>query len=262
MFIRMMFSVLALTLLAGASSGPIPRESREVVIEGKVERWRLVWESAPKPICGPEDPEMAMTCPCSGFAYGEMGDLTLTRERGGKVIDRLALGPFFEDLPASDSEGLAAMQWRPFELADVEGDLPAAKLLSKIRARPGPRVMQLGDYDHDGVASEFLVQISAGPCGHTAYVAFGVSRDRSKLHALGTARDPDAALVMAGSAWQALLESRGETRVTVWPCGDHGAEERGEMVLLAQEGTIRAERRRYSCPDDGTVEVLLEAEEL
>lgn len=262
MFSRLVLSVLAMAVLVGASSGPIPREFRDVVIDGKTERWRLVWEGRPRPICGPEDPEMAMTCPCSGFAYGEMGDLTLTRERGGEVIDRLALGPFFEDLPASDSEGLAAMQWRPFELADVEGELPASRLLPTIRARPGPKVMQLADYDHDGVASEFLVQVSAGPCGHTAYIALGVSRAKPRLHALGTARFPEAALVMAGSAWQALLEAPGETRVTVWPCGDHGAEERGEMVLSAREGIISARRLRLSCPEGNEPEALLASEDL
>ncbi len=259
---RIAFSLIALALVTSAASGAIVRESRQVVIAGKTEQWQLVWEAAPKPICGPDDPEMAMTCPCSGFAYGEMGNLTLQRKRGGKVIDRLALGPFFEDLPASDSDGLAAMQWRPFRLGDVDGDRPAPNLMKWIRARPGPRVMQLADYDHDGEASEFLVQVSAGPCGHTQYVALGISRARPRLHALGTASNPDAALVMAGSAWQTLLEAMGEARATVWPCGDHGAEERGEIVLSARHGVIEASHRRYSCPDDGSPEVLLGSERL
>jgi len=257
---RLLASLIAAALLTGATSGPILRESRQVVVAGKAEQWQLVWEAMPKPICGPEDPEMAMTCPCTGFAYGEMGHLTLQRKRDGRVIDRLALGPYFEDLPASNSEGLAAMQWRPFRMSDV--DAPSAKLLAKVRARPGPRVMQLADYDHDGVASEFLVQVSAGPCGHTSYIALGVSRANPRLHALGTARNPQVALVMAGSAWQALLEARGETRATVWPCGDHGAEERGEMVLSARNGQISAKHQSYTCPEDGTPESLLGSNEL
>jgi hypothetical protein len=261
MFYRLAAALIAVLLLsAAASPAPILRESRQVMIAGKTEQWQLVWETMPKPICGPDDPEMAMTCPCTGFAYGEMGDLTLQRKRGGRVIDRLALGEYFSDLPASDSDGLAAMQWRPFRTSDV--DVPASRLLARVKARPGPRVMQLADYDRDGTASEFLVQVSAGPCGHTAYVAVGFSRAHPRLHALGTARNPASALVMAGSAWQALLETKGEARATVWPCGDHGAEERGEMVLSTRNGVISASLLRYSCPDDGAPEVLLGREEM
>lgn len=259
------FAAILLTaaLLIGATgSAPLLRESRKVVIAGKSEQWELVWEKKTRPICGPDDPEMAMTCPCTGFAYGEMGYLTLQRKRGGRVIDRLELNGFFSDLPASDSEGLAAMQWRPFRMGDVDGDLNSPGLQARIRARPGPRMMQLADYDHDGVASEFLVQVSAGACGHTEYIAVGTSRARPELHALGTVHSPRLALVMAGSAWQALLESRGETRVTVWPCGDHGAEERGEMVLSARKGAISASHRRYSCPEDGAAEHLIAEQDM
>jgi hypothetical protein len=261
MFCRLATTLMAALLFTGAaSSAPILRESRQVMIAGKTEQWQLVWETMPKPICGPDDPEMAMTCPCTGFAYGEMGDLTLQRKRGGRAIDRLALGEYFIDLPASDSDGLAAMQWRPFRMSDV--DVPASRLLARVKARPAPRVMQLADYDRDGTASEFLVQVSAGPCGHTAYVAVGVSRANPRLHALGTARNPDSALVMAGSAWQALLDTKGEARATVRPCGDHGAEERGEMVLSTRNGVISARLLRFSCPDDGAQEVLLGREEM
>jgi hypothetical protein len=254
--------VLAMFAFTGMAATPAQflRETREVALGGQPEQWQLMWEGRPKSICGPEDPEMAMTCPCTGFAYGEMGHLSLLRKQGGRTIDRLALGQFFTDLPADNSDGLAAMQWRPFQMADVDESGPA--LLSRVKARPGPRVMRLADYDHDGVASEFLVQVSAGPCGHTDYIAVGVSRANPRLHALGTARHPGAALAMAGNAWQALLEAHGETRVTVSPCGDHGSEERNELVLAASAGVISATQRNYSCPEDGSKEKLLGSEPL
>jgi len=254
--------VLAAFAFTGMAATPAQflRESRDVALGGQPEQWQLMWEGRPKSICGPEDPEMAMTCPCTGFAYGEMGHLSLLRKQGGRVIDRLALGQFFTDLPADNSDGLAAMQWRPFQMADVDKSGPG--LLTRVKARPGPRMMRLADYDHDGVASEFLVQVSAGPCGHTDFIAVGVSRANPHLHALGTASHPGGALAMPGNAWQALLEARGETRVTVSPCGDHGSEERNELVLSANAGVISATQKNYSCPEDGSKEKLLGSEAL
>lgn len=263
--------VLLLGVLALCSAATQPgtylREQRSVTVGGVAEAWQLVWEAKPQPICGPDDVEMAMTCPCTGWAYGEMGKLSLVRERGGKEIDRLALGQFFEDLPASKSAGLAAMQWRPFAFGDLErlqGDSSAAspELLTAIRKRKGSRVMDLVDYDHDGVASEFLVQVSAGPCGHSAYVAVGVSKARPRLHALTTARDPGTPLVMPGSAWTALATARRPVAVTRWPCGDHGAEEREELLVGATGGAISVRHRRYTCPEDGSPEKLLGDEPL
>ena len=242
------------------------REQRTVTVRGKPEVWQLVWKGRPRPACGPDDVEMAITCPCTGWAYGEVGRLVLQRKLGGRTIDRLALGPFFTDLPADNADGLAIMQWRPFEMNDMDetgadgAALPT--LLTQIKARPGPRAMQVADYDHDGNATEFLIQVSAGPCGHSEYISVGVSHDRPKLHALGTADSPGQALSMAGSAWQALLSRERESHVTVWPCGDHGSDERQELVLSAERGSIRAILRRYSCPEDGSRERLLGSEAL
>lgn len=255
---KVMSAVLALATVAAAPPQYL-REQKAVTFNGRPETWQLVWEGRPKPICGPQDVETAITCPCTGFAYGEMGKLALVRKAGGKVIDRLALGPYFEDLPESNSKGLAAMQWRPMRPGDFdranEGSSPA--FLAEVAKRPGPRVMQTADYDRDGNASEFLVQVSAGPCGHTEYMLFGVSRARPKLHAFGTADHPDGVLVLPGSAWQALLTSRGPARVTAWPCGDHASEVRQELVLSASGGAIRARQRTWTCPENGEAERLL-----
>ncbi len=249
-------------LLIGAASPPqFLREAKTVSIGGKTEQWSLVWEGRPSSICGPQDVEMAITCPCTGFAYGEMGKLSLVRAAGGREIERMALGPLFGELPESNSDGLAAMQWRPMHDEDFDaGQGASPKFLTQVRQRPGPRVMRMADYDHDGQASEFLVQVSAGPCGHTAYAAVGVSKARPRLHALESTAGQGGPLVMPGAAWQALLSGSGQRRVTVWPCGDHGAEERSELVLSAKSGAITVRQRSYSCPEDGSRERLLSDE--
>lgn len=253
--------LIGLALVVAAPTRPVEflREQKTVAVAGRSELWQLVWEGKPKPICGPQDVEMAATCPCFGFAYGEMGKLALIRKRGGRVVDRLALGPYFEDLPESDSKGLAAMRWRPMHPRDFDqaGEAVSPAFLAQVAKRPGPRVMQMGDYDRDGNASEFLVQVAAGPCGHTEFMLFGVSRARPRLHAFGSADHPGDVLVMPGAAWQALLTAPGSTSVTAWPCGDHASEVRQELVLSASAGAIRVRQRTWSCPDDGQAEQLL-----
>lgn len=259
---RLFLLSLSALLIGGAAAPPtFLREQKTVTVDGRAEQWQLVWEGRPRSICGPDDVEMAITCPCTGFAYGELGRLSLVRRQGGKVIDRLALGSYFEDLPADDAKGLAAMQWRPMEPRDfddfqtADGTDPA--LAAAVRKRPGPRVMRMGDYDRDGNASEFLVQVSAGPCGHTAYMLFGVSRANPKLHAFGTADHPADPLVLPGQAWQALLTWSGPSRVTALACGDHGSDVRQELVLSSAQGTIRVRQKTWSCPEDGSAERLL-----
>lgn len=259
--------LLALFAVAvAAPSRPVEflREQRSVTIGGKAETWQLVWQGRPRSVCGPDDVEMAITCPCTGFAYGEMGRLALVRKQAGKEIDRLPLGPFFDELPASDSRGLAVMQWRPMTPGDLHrlGEPATPAFLAEVRRRPGPRVMLMGDYDRDGNASEFLVQTTAGPCGHTEYVLVGTSRTRPQLHGFGSADHPEDLLVMPGSAWQALLTARGPTSVTSWACGDHGSDVRHELVLSSAAGAIRVRQRTWSCPDDGQEERLLREEVL
>lgn len=253
---------LSAVLMLGAAIGPgqFLREQRTVTVNRRPEQWQLVWHGRPKPICAPEEVEMAVTCPCTGFAYGEMGKLSLVRKRGGKEVERLALGPYFEDLPASNSRGLAAMQWRPMEPRDFDEatDIgPSPGFIAAVGKRRGPRVMQMADYDKDGNASEFLVQVSAGPCGHTAYMLFGVSKVRPRLHAFGTSDHPGDVLTLPGSAWQALLTTRGTAKVTAWPCGDHGSDVRQELLLSAKGGAIRVRRKTWSCPENGEGERLI-----
>ena len=236
--------VLAATPLVSAATPQFLREQLTVAVSGKAELWQLVWDGRPKPMCGPEDVDMAMTCPCSGWAYGEVGKLALVRRQGGNEIDRMDLGPLFEDLPADDSAGLAAMQWRPMAKGDWDGGgSEEPGFLDQVRRRAGPRAMLLYDYDHDGAATEFLIQVATLPCGTHQYAAVGVSKANPRLHALSSEGRP---LVLPGNVWQALAR-RELGWLTVWPCGDHGAETRGEMLANARDGVITVRRREIGC---------------
>ena len=50
---------------------PTIREESQVVVNSVTETWRLEWAEPPKPYCEPS--EGSLTCPCTGFAYGESG---------------------------------------------------------------------------------------------------------------------------------------------------------------------------------------------
>src|SRR5690242_15002 len=98
----------------GAREYPAPmiREEQEVVIDGFIETWRLVWLKPPKPACS--DPVDGMTCPCAGFAYGEAAELALVRQRSGREIDRLDLTASFK----GEYGGLPLLRSRRLDDAD------------------------------------------------------------------------------------------------------------------------------------------------
>jgi hypothetical protein len=88
------------------------REEQSLDVDGHVETWRLQWMTAPKSLCGADEQDASLTCPCVGFAYGESGDLYLTRLRKGEEIDRLRLTPFFGKVFSSIEENSSAIVQR------------------------------------------------------------------------------------------------------------------------------------------------------
>src|SRR6478736_3654285 len=130
----------------GQAQRPLTREEIQV---GR-ERWRLEWKSAPVEACGDD----SISCPCRGFAYGQAGKLDLVRVRAGKVVERLALGKFFDE--GSADVGVAVVRLHEVQQGDFGAD--GVKLAHELSRRPVIRVMELGDYNHDGSATEFYLQ--------------------------------------------------------------------------------------------------------
>ncbi|WP_294257871.1 hypothetical protein [uncultured Sphingomonas sp.] len=138
--LRPLLALLALVAapLLVASGKEVVREERRVTIGGVQEVWRLVLRGAPRDdaMCGPQDPEMAITCPCSGVAYAQTGDLVLER-RPHAAPERMALARLFADSEMLSTEkGLAVVlpRW-------PMGDDDASKEVSPkaIRVRPRSR---------------------------------------------------------------------------------------------------------------------------
>ena len=250
MLLRTMLALLA--LISGpamaAPKGAAVREERSFTIDGSKEVWRLIWRGAPTDSnsCGPVDRDMAMTCPCSGVAYAQVGDLVLERKRVGTPTERMSLSPLFAgtELPL-DNKGPAAMLVRwPARSSDGERALtPAA-----IRARPPVPIMRLRDYNHDGMASEFLLQVDTLPCGKHLLVAVGITRDNPHLHALASASHPERPLALYEWEWNALARNVRPVRVMDWQCGDHGSEDETIVLLRTEHGHIHATRVTSTCP--------------
>jgi len=251
-------------LIAGfsiiAQADDLLREQRSLPVAGVKETWQLVWEEPPQPACGPEDVAMAIACPCAGTAYGEAGKLALVRKRDAQEVERMELSPLFGQFDGPpDVDGMATLIRWPMldgDLARENKDDPT--LIAEIRRRPAPMIMRFADYDHDGAETEFLLPIGTLPCSKVQYAAIGVSAAEPHLHVLGSTAHPEAALAMPLPAWHALLVKPGSSTVELLACGDHGSDQRSELIVSAGKDGIRAHERDFSCPEDGSAAKLLQ----
>ncbi len=247
-------SALGAKSSSAQSSKPIVREERSIVIDSKTETWRLEWRMQPEPYCDTGDAAW-LTCPCSGFAFGECGELDLVRLVPGKSEEKVSLTQYF-------SKGRAILPRWPELESDVDLE-DSSNFGQIIRSRPIVAIMNFADYDHDGRATEFPIQIGAGPCGHRSTILVGVSRNNPHLHVFGTIAHPDRPLVLEHPTdWTQLLASGGNTTVAQWACGDHASEEHIEVQLHATANGIEAIRLFYSCDENSTARRLLKREEL
>lgn len=243
--------LLSLGSLAFAQSNePILREDRNITIDGLEERWRLEWVNPPSPACGPEGDDY-LTCPCRGFAFGEWGDLQLVRRRPGRKDEHFSLNTLFEhgdDLPKPyDAPGSVLRRWEAKDEDLKANDSPG--FADRVRMRPLSLVMNFADYDHDGRATEFVLQIGTLPCGKGTSVVVGISRKNDRLHAFNSANRPKEPLILKTWQWDALSKSKGSVKVSDWLCGDHGYDAYDEVELRADKGSIYATRKTYECVD-------------
>jgi hypothetical protein len=217
---------------AALTDGPVVREQVTVTIDGAKETWRLEWKRPPVPDCvGPGWD----TCPCAGFAFGEKGDMDLVRARPGAKEERLALGPLFE------GKDVRLRRWTP-----VKSDTGKAPDIGDLVVRPVGELMKLGDYDHDGRATELVLQVDAGPCGHAPAIVVGISKKNPTLHAFGTKDKPNEPLTLPRpDEWEKLKAKPAVDFVTL-PCGDHGAEEEVSLHVIA-DGELTAKESKRTC---------------
>ena len=228
------------------------REDQSVLVNSILEHWLLQWQAPPQPVCSPEDPNWS-TCPCHGFAFGEMGHLDLVRKRPRHSDETFPLTPLFAygEFPSLQRDGdAAALQRWPVLNTDNYEDHSVA-FAQQVRKRPPAKVIQLGDYDHDGNATEFLLLVASGPCGHNGAILVGISRNRPSIHAFSSIAHPERPLILDTHFWKELLPSQGRIESSQIRCGDHGAEEQTDVRLVVSARGIDATRLTYDCTPRG-----------
>jgi hypothetical protein len=237
--------IALMTTSSAGSDDAVIREERVVEVSGKAELWRLEWEHPPISICGPRGVEF-ITCPCQGFEFGEQGELDLIRLRSEREVDRLHLTALFE---TELGDGAALRRYPTVESDMGIEDVSEAteRLWEAIRARAPVRALEVGDFNHDGWATEFVLQIGTLPCGRRLSVLVGVSPDRPALHPFASAEHPQRPLVLYFDHWQRLRTAKKSFRVVEWTCGDHGSEVQNDLVLSVDRKGVHATRETFSC---------------
>jgi len=245
----------ALAALTALQAKTIVRDEQIVHVGSTRERWQLVWQTHPQVACGPRDEGWAR-CPCSGFAFGEMGQLDLVRKVPGHSDDTLHLSPFFADgeNPAAErSKQDAVLQRWAVLRADYEHhfDDTTTAFERSVEKRPSVKVLELADYDHDGRATEFMLQIGVTPCSHSDNIVVGISRNQPTLHAIKSVAHPERPLILERHIWNEFLRSRGRITSVEWRCGDHASEQELVVRLIASDKGIDATRLVYGCTAAG-----------
>lgn len=231
---------------ADRARGPQVRDETIVRVAGVHELWRLEWKSPPKPACGADDAGW-YTCPCQGFAFGEAGDLDLVRLHDGEEVERLSLTPLFDE--QFSDVGAAAIVHRVEPTDGDHTDPEDPGLVDRVEARASDPILLLADYDYDGQATEFPLQIEAAPCGKRITIVVGVSQVEPGLHVFHSAAHPERPLAMQLDAWQTLRDDELPANVVEGYCDDHGSPTETELELSAHAGVISAYEREYECED-------------
>jgi hypothetical protein len=183
--------------------------------------------------------EALASCPCAPFGFGEVGDLDLVRIRPGGVVDeRLHLNPFFDDHDAK------LRRWAP---TAAEQKAIKAPTLVELQARELAPLMIFGDYDHDGHATEFVLAVGSGPCGHVQSIVIGVDKRDAKLHAFGTAEKPADPVVLERPGDWEKVKGKVPVDLIEAPCGDHGAESEAHVVVTADTSGLHVAPTSKKC---------------
>ena len=253
-------AVAASLLMHGARAAELAdlvREQHAVQVNGAYETWKLEWETLPAAACGPDDVAVALACPCSGFAYGEAGRLSLVRLRPGTTRELLDLTGFYrhELLPVPDN--LAVLQrWLPVPATahDEDDDWHHASdlnFVSRVRARGAANVMRIGDFNHDGQASEFLLQVGSQGCGRHLMVLVGVSKYNTRLHVFASAEAPDVPLELDAQTWEAVLRSAKPIQALESGCDGPTNQVETEVRIETRHGIFHVQRLTHPCTNAG-----------
>jgi hypothetical protein len=234
-------------------------EQKRVVIDGVAETWTLRWKDTPMF----NGCDSGMGCACMGLEWGLVGDLELVRERPGAPTERLdlaevrlgrgvhrpgPLGALVSEEPAHSAQIAGFVRTRADDGAyDRAGHelRPRETRMTEIVKRRHVEIMKLRDYDHDGLAAEFVFSVGYLACGQNPSVLVGVSRDDMHLHVF------DPTMVYRWE-WDRILAARGRSiDVEYHVCGDHGGGgDYATVVFDPVHGMHSVEDSKWECVFD------------
>ena len=226
----------ASTSAAPVPANPVLREEKTIEIDGVKETWRLEWLRPAAPTCMGD--EGIASCPCAAFAFGEVGDLDLVRTKPGAPEERMHLSDLFDDRDAK------LARWAP---TAAERKAIKAPTATELQSRPVVTIMTFGDYDHDGRATEFVLPIGSGPCGHVQAVVIGIEKLNPKLHAFGSAEKPTEPIVLDRPGDWDKVKAKLPADLVQSPCGDHAAEVETHIVVTADAKGLHASTTTKKC---------------
>ena len=227
--------------------GQMIREERTVQIRNATETWRLEWQTPPRPYCESGNRNWWATHPCSGFAFGEIGQLNLVRLRDGQEVDHLPIAPLFR----SDFKGAVLQRWAP---ATGDFDIGDEDLPKKVRTRPLVQLMHFRDYDHDGLATEFFLETE--PQLREGGVVIGLRGTSNRLQVFGTARSATEPLLLPRHEWELLRNAKVPIDTLYSACGAYGSDREIRHLLNATPVGIVVTERTYECTGSGRGRLL------
>ncbi len=239
---------------------PEVRESLSLRLGNSIEIWQLVWTASPHPYCHLGEIDMAMTCPCDGFAYGEAGHLKLVRSRAHQPDEVLPLDNFFrrDNSDPAISKSFSIVQKWPYQTSDyIRYTRKDLNLAQDIQRRPVSRIMIMKDYNRDGWNAKFLLQIQSQSCGDRRFVAIGITKNRPYLHAMGSKALPGKPLILPLRVWEKMNAVSGPFSITVGSCGDHFSDREHRLLVHVEEGAIDVIEEEWSCSPSGKAEMRL-----
>ncbi len=176
------------------------------------------------------------------------------RRQDAETRELLDLTSFYrhEYLPVPGN--LAVLQrWVPVPATahDEEDDWHHASdfnFVSRVRARGPAPVMRIGDFNHDGQASEFLLQVGARGCGRPLMVLVGVSKYNRHLHVFASAEAPDVPLELDAQTWEAVRGSAKPVRALESRCEALAGQVETELQVEVRHGIFHVRRATHPCP--------------
>ncbi len=192
---------------------PNIRESHRVMVDGVEEEWRVRFETSSRP--SEEQDDEGGTCLDAFARRHDERPAVIERLRNGVVVDSLRNACMSGDSGGGCFPHLLIPR-RVQSTMRQPSPTPA-----QLERTPWITVLDIGDYNHDGRAWEFALNIGYLICGHPVSAVIGITRDQPRLHTLRWADNQPMALINDLRQWDAVrAHPRGE--MVIWGCWDHG----------------------------------------